>query len=233
MFESVIENEKSLTERVADQIIQRILSQNLMIGEKLPNEFELADDLKVGRGTIRESVKLLVSRNILEIRRGKGTFVSQAPGIVDDPLGLAFYKDKYKLAIDLLQIRCILEPEIAAVAAQNAQPEEIEALRLKCIEIEQLVDDAEDYIQQDAAFHTSIAQMTRNLVMPNLIPIIHTGIELFNVFPYEVERKEAISVHREIVEAIAARDPKQACEAMIKHLSYNIRNMEGLGNRYK
>jgi DNA-binding FadR family transcriptional regulator len=66
-------------------------------------------------------VKLLVSRNVLEIRRGKGTFVTLRPGVADDPLGLAFFKDKHKLASDLIDIRLILEPQIAGFAAQNAQ----------------------------------------------------------------------------------------------------------------
>ncbi|MEM1485374.1 FadR/GntR family transcriptional regulator [Oscillospiraceae bacterium PP1C4] len=232
MFESIIENQKPLTERAADQIISLILDQNLMRGEKLPNEFELAGNLKVGRGTIREAVKLLVSRNILEIRRGKGTFVSQDPGIVSDPLGLAFFKDKYKLVLDLIQIRCILEPQIAAIAAQNITDKEIGEMRRRCAEIERLVSNGENYTLQDAEFHTSIAQITRNLVMPNLIPIIHTGIELFNVFPYEVEREEAIKLHRDIIEALAAHDPRWASEAMTKHLSYNIRNMEELESRF-
>ena len=72
-------------------IRDRIITNDIQRGEKLPNEFELAESLNVGRGTIREAVKLLVSRNILEIRRGKGTFVAQEPGVADDPYGPVSY----------------------------------------------------------------------------------------------------------------------------------------------
>lgn len=90
-------NGKPLAEQVADYILKLIVDSGLEAGAKLPNEFELAERTGVGRGTIREAVKILVSRNILEIRRGAGTYVSDRQGIVEDPLGLAFIKDKKTL----------------------------------------------------------------------------------------------------------------------------------------
>ena len=78
-FGAVQESGKSLAEQVADRISDMIREQALTAGEKLPNEFELASLLNVGRGTVREAVKLLVSRSVLEIRRGKGTFVERIP----------------------------------------------------------------------------------------------------------------------------------------------------------
>ena len=74
IFETVKDKELPLAEQVAGQIRQLIIDRQLTNGEKLPNEFELAQQLNVGRGTVREAVKLLVARNVLEIRRGRGTF---------------------------------------------------------------------------------------------------------------------------------------------------------------
>ena len=106
VFSNIQDNRtSSLAEQVADQINQVIIDQNINAGEKLPNEFELAARLNVGRGTIREAVKLLVARNCLEIRRGKGTFVVEKPGQIEDPLGFAYVKDKITLAIDLMELR--------------------------------------------------------------------------------------------------------------------------------
>ena len=103
VFSNIQDNRtSSLAEQVADQINQVIIDQNINAGEKLPNEFELAARLNVGRGTIREAVKLLVARNCLEIRRGKGTFVVEKPGQIEDPLGFAYVKDKITLAVDLM-----------------------------------------------------------------------------------------------------------------------------------
>ena len=77
LFETVKDKEVPLAEQVAEQIRQLIIDRQLTHGEKLPNEFELAQQLNVGRGTVREAVKLLVARNVLEIRRGRGTFVAR------------------------------------------------------------------------------------------------------------------------------------------------------------
>ena len=67
---------KSLGEIDSDKIIKLIVDDNLKIGDRLPNEYELADKLGVGRSTVREAIKALVSRNILEIKRGSGTFIN-------------------------------------------------------------------------------------------------------------------------------------------------------------
>ena len=102
MFKTVQQkNDGPLSERVAQQISNLIKEQNIGVGDKLPNEFELAENLNVGRGTIREAVKLLVARNCLEIRRGKGTYVTEELGKIDDPLGFEYVKDKLRLAKDL------------------------------------------------------------------------------------------------------------------------------------
>ncbi len=233
MFEAVTGNEKSLAERVTDQILQLIIDENLTSGEKLPNEFDLAKSLKVGRGTVREAVKLLVSRNVLEIRRGKGTFVTLRPGVAADPLGLAFFKDKHKLASDLIDIRLILEPQIAGFAAQNAQESEIERMKRLCEEIEELAFANKDYAALDVELHTCIAESTRNLVMPNLIPIINSGISLYNAFPVYSKRIMALKVHREIINAISEHDPIKASDAMLRHLNYNKLNLEELMGKYK
>ena len=74
-MENVKQTSQSLPEQIAEQIRKMIIEQRLGIGERLPNEFELAQQLNVGRGTIREAVKILVARNVLEIQRGKGAII--------------------------------------------------------------------------------------------------------------------------------------------------------------
>ena len=115
---------KLLGDQAADQIIQLIIDNDGKAGDKMPNEYELAEQLNVSRSTVREAIKALVSRNILEIKRGSGTFISEKCGISDDPLGLMFVKNKLKLATDLLEIRFMIEPKIASLAAANATDEE-------------------------------------------------------------------------------------------------------------
>ena len=86
-----------------------------------PNETILSERLNAGRSSVREAMKLLASRNIVTIRQGSGTYISSSPGMVDDPLGFTFIGNKQKLITDLLEVRFLLEPSIAAMAATRAR----------------------------------------------------------------------------------------------------------------
>lgn len=97
--------EKSLPEKLSDDIIAYILEEQLQPNDKLPNESVLSEKMGAGRSSIREAMKLLASRNIVTIRQGSGTYVAASPGVVDDPLGFTFIDDKKKLTLDLLDVR--------------------------------------------------------------------------------------------------------------------------------
>ena len=117
---------KLLAEQVEDQIYHYILDEALEPGAKLPNEFALGEKFRVGRSTIREAVKLLSSKGIVEVRQGSGTYVVTTVKGLSDPLNLRSVQDKNALAFDLVNVRLLLEPGIAEMAAQNATPEDIE-----------------------------------------------------------------------------------------------------------
>ncbi|WP_315068161.1 FadR/GntR family transcriptional regulator [uncultured Clostridium sp.] len=219
---------KSLGEQTSERIIQLIIENDWKIGDKLPNEYELADMLNVGRSTIREAIKALVSRNILEIRRGAGTFISQKGGIADDPLGLTFVKDKFKLALDLLEVRFMIEPSIASIAAVKATEDEIQQMSVLCDEIESLILNNEPYLGKDIEFHTAIAKSSKNLVMVNLIPIINSSITIFIDITNQKLRNETIETHREILNAIKSHNSNAAHDAMLLHLVYNRRNIRSV-----
>lgn len=221
MLKSINQETKPLAERVAEEIQHLILDQSLKAGDKLPNEFEMAEELNVGRGTIREAVKILVSRNILEIRRGCGTFVCEKPGLTEDPLGLSFVADKQKLTEDLGEVRLMIEPAAAALAAKNATEEEIQRLEALTEEIEELIRRDESHMEKDIAFHELIAASSKNLVMPNLVPVIHSAIPLFIAWTDKELSDDTVRSHRRIVEAIRRRDPEAAREAMQEHLTIN------------
>ena len=177
VFSNIQDNRtSSLAEQVADQINQVIIDQNINAGEKLPNEFELAARLNVGRGTIREAVKLLVARNCLEIRRGKGTFVVEKPGQIEDPLGFAYVKDKITLAVDLMELRLQLEPWVAQLAAQRIEETEKDTLRQLCEQVEHKIRSGEDHGPADKEFHAYIARCTHNSVITEIMPV--SGAEL-------------------------------------------------------
>lgn len=221
VFETIKTKEASLSERTAEQISRLIREQQLASGDKLPSEFELAELLHVGRGTIREGIKLLVARNVLEIRRGKGTYIAPNPGEIPDPLGFAFYPDQFRLALDLAEIRGQTEPWIARMAAEHATEEDIIQLRKSCSVVEQDILNERDHSQNDVLFHVDIAKCTHNLVVPKLIPIITYAVTLFVSLTESRLRMETIVGHRELVEAISAGDGIRAEKTMAQHIEYN------------
>lgn len=216
-----MDKQQSLSERVADDIQEMIISQKYLVGERLANEFELAEELKVGRNTIREAIKLLASKNIVEIRRGKGTFVSERPGLIDDPLGLSFLSNQALLSADLLEVRQIIEPAIAKLAARNRTSENIEEMLASCLAVEEAIALGKNHTEEDMLFHTAIAKGTQNQVIPNLIPIIHSSISAFIEETNNVLKQETITTHREILAAIKSGSEEQAEAAMKEHLRIN------------
>lgn len=226
MFDSVQEQRGGLlSDKVADQINQLIIDKNFKVGDRIPNEFELSKELNVGRGTIREAIKLLVARNCLVIRRGVGTFVAERTGQVEDPLGLNYFEDKYTLAKDLLEIRMRLEPWIASLAAQRITEDEKAELVRRCNELEQEVLSGKDHGDKDKEFHRFLAECTHNGVMPELIPIITHSVQYFSRLKDPKLLEGTTKTHREITEAVCHNDPGAAEDSMRRHLQMNINSI--------
>lgn len=217
--------DKPLSSKLSEELLNYIRSENLKPGDRLPNESILAKKMGVGRSSIREAMKLLASRNIVTIRQGSGTYISQTPGMVEDPLGFSFIADKQKLAQDSLEVRFLLEPAIASLAAQNASEEDISLLRRLCQEVEDLVWLGQDHTQKDIEFHTAIALSSKNVVVPRLIPVINSAIPLLIELTGNTLKQETIDTHRVLTDAIAAHNAAAAHDAMYLHLVYNRARM--------
>lgn len=212
---------KLLGARVEEALMAYILDTPVPVGGKLPNEFELGQMFQAGRSTVREAVRSLTTKGILEVRRGDGTYVKSHRTLTEDPLGLSRLEDKYKLALELLEVRLALEPEIAAAAAARATPEDRAALRALCDEVEQLCRTGGDHIPKDIAFHTCIARCSQNRVMEMLVPIINTAVMTFASLTHRTLRRETVQTHRAITNAILEGDAVGARCAMVMHLTYN------------
>ena len=220
---NLIQDEKNLPSKVSDDIINFILEENLTAGDKLPNETVLSERLNVGRSTIREAMKLLASRNIVTIRQGSGTYVSSSTGIVTDPLGFTFIGDKKKLVQDLMEVRILLEPAIAAMAATHADKKDIDKIVSLCDEVEELIKAKKDHTDKDIEFHNAIAMSSKNVVVPRLIPVLNSSIPLFVEMTGNQLLEETIETHRMIANAIAENNVLAAQDAMYLHLIYNRR----------
>lgn len=224
---------KLLGSQVEEKLMKYILNSPVKIGEKIPNEFELAEKFGVGRSTIREAVKGLVSKGVLEVRRGSGTYVVSTISVEDDPLGLSKLEDKFKLAMELLEVRLMLEPEIAQLAAKYATKEDKRHLKTLCDEVEELLTQGEDYIRKDVEFHTCIARCGKNRVVEMLIPMIDTAVLTFASLTRRALSKETLETHRAVTDAILSGDEMGAKCAMMMHLTYNRQELIRLRDQNK
>lgn len=211
----------TLVDKTAAKLKSYIEDRDLSPGDKLPNEYELSKILNVGRNTVREAVRFLASRNILLIRHGAGTFISENTGQVDDPFGFSFMDNQDKLVRDLMEIRIMIEPRIAGLAAQNATEKELKELERLCQDIENAIDKKEEFSVKDELFHSYIGKCSGNDIISKLLPVISEGISAYSTNVSEQEYEQTRISHRRIVDAIKDRRPCDAEEAMLFHLMYN------------
>lgn len=218
-------SKKTLVDTTAQKLMVYIDQNSLQPGDKLPNEFDLSKILNVGRNTTREAVRVLASRNILAIRQGAGTFVADNTGVIEDPLGFSFVANPDKLVDDLMQIRIMVEPQIAALAAENATKEDIEDLEQICLDIEKAIQHKEDFSELDKAFHSHVGRICGNDVISKLLPIIAEGISVYSNTVSEQETVQTIKSHQAILNAIKNKRPTEAEQAMLFHLLFNRNRM--------
>lgn len=234
MNQKKVQIKKTLGQQTEDQLMEYILDNQIEVGSKIPNEFELAEMFHVGRSTVREAVKGLISRGILEVRRGDGTYVISRVYMENDVLGFGQIQDRYQLALDLFDVRLMIEPEIVTWACRKAKKEEISRLKELCDEVELLYKQGHNHVQKDIEFHTYLAKLSGNMVVERLIPVINTSVVVFANITYRSLMQETMVTHRAVVDAIERRDPVGAKCAMIMHLTYNRQAlMEFLEKREK
>ncbi|MRM86896.1 FadR family transcriptional regulator [Faecalicatena contorta] len=213
------EKAKPLAQKAAEEIIKIIKENKMEPGDRLKNEYELAELLNVGRGTVREAIRSLVSKNILEVRQGAGTFVSYKNGIPEDPLGLAFEGLNESLALDMMDVRLMLEPEIAALAAMNATSRQIDLMLEQCQKVEDLIKANMPYRQEDVLFHQRVAECSGNRVVVKLIPVITSSVQLNIGVTRDRYKAQTVTEHRAIAEAIVNHDVYKAKYSMVSHLN--------------
>jgi GntR family transcriptional repressor for pyruvate dehydrogenase complex len=210
-----------LYEQVVEQIEERILSGDLHTGDQLPSERQLAEQLNVSRTVVREAVKALSQKGLVEIRTGRGTFIKDGtPEAVRHSLNLMMRFEQDAGPHWLVEVREIIEPEIAALAASRINEKRLLTLKEAIAEMDASLDRIEDYIAADLKFHSALAEATDN---PLILKLVDTIVDLLQ------EQRAKIGVttngplraqihHKQIFEAIERRDPESARREMRAHL---------------
>lgn len=214
------ENGKTLVELTTDKIIRYITARQLQPGDKVPTEAEFLEKFAVSRGTLREAFKVLIARNILESRQGAGTFISEKQGIPDDPLGLTFIYDDHMLALDMIDLRLMIEPKAAQLAAINATEDQKKSLVEITNAMEERINNGESYVELDGKFHQLIAEATGNKVIGNLTYILFTSIEKnIELTLNNLSVSNTLYYHHKILNAILDGKIFDAYNFMTSHLS--------------
>ena len=163
---------KSRAQQTAERLYSRIVvEQALAAGEKLPNEVELAKSLGVSRATLREAIRTLTAQGILEVRRGKGTFVSEQVKSIDD-FGFDRLSRVRGQLRDLFELRSIFEPQAARLACRRATAAERAEILEQGAAVEQCIRSGRDRAAADRAFHAAIVRATHNEFLMRLLPLI-------------------------------------------------------------
>ena len=225
------EEKKSSVDLVVDALIEYIMANGLKAGDRLPNGKDLCALLNVSLGTLRESIQRLAVRNVLEVRRSVGVFVSPKNGTSDDPLGFALVRDRTKLIQDLADFRLVIEPRAAAMAAQNRTDEQLDSLR-EAVEFQEFYlekHDADRIKSMDSRFHETVFKMSGSAIFYDVLLPLHKKILKYRrASVSNTSRAEAsVAEHHAIYEAIAASNSTLAEKLIIEHLDNAYMHMKG------
>lgn len=218
-----------LSEQTSARLYERIMEERVYApGSKLPNENELSEELKVSRTTLREAISFLVAQGVLEIRRGKGTFVTEdlsASGL--DLTSLSGLRSRER-ARDLFEMRLIFEPATVALACQRATDEELDQIRRKAERVEQVAAEGGDWPLADQEFHWAIIRASHNEYMRRLYPIINSAVnEIMQLAPNRKQMEDtALADNRLILEFLLNRDGEGASHAMSIHMKHLIHTLQ-------
>lgn len=222
-FKSVADGKKT-HEKVADQIRHAIFEKKIRPGEKLPPERELADMFNTSRVTVRAAILTLKNAGLIysKIGMGGGTFVADDIGEAELTRLLRDVIGWKKIAIDhVIDVRAIVEPQIAYMAARNAEKHDIENIWSTIKELERIFKAKTKFRGSDENFHRALATAAKN---PLLSLFQSSLIDVLFKFLYDViwqeEHKQSILLHHiKIAEKVQEKDPEAARKAMVDHLS--------------
>jgi GntR family transcriptional repressor for pyruvate dehydrogenase complex len=214
-----------VTHDAIESIRELIASGEWGPGTRLPREADLAAQLGLSRNSLREAVRALSLARVLEVRQGDGTYVSSLePHDLLEPTRFATHLLRGSTVLELFEVRRMLEPEAAAMAALRADDDIKIALRRELDRMFDAGDRVEDLVEADAAFHDVIGQAPGNAVLRSLLQSLSTRTvraRLWHGMADHVALDLARAEHTRIYEAIVARDPDLARAATTMHIASN------------
>ena len=211
----------SAVQQVEECLRQYVLSDEIQIGDKLPTEKHLCTSLGVGRGTVREAIRLLQAKGLVEIRPSRGAFVLQKHETQHEDVIGWFHDNEFEVR-DLNDIRTAIEPLAVKLAIQRCSNDEIR--RLRDIHQQSVLaaqrNDAPQLARLDEEFHSYIFECARNKPLADINKKIVTGLAIFRSKTFYIPRniQNFIPAHAAILQAFEKRDITMGQANMIAHL---------------
>jgi GntR family transcriptional repressor for pyruvate dehydrogenase complex len=223
MFKTVT-RDSTLSERANEQIESLIVSGAIRPGDRLPPERELGEMLGVSRTVVREAVKSLAAKGLVEVRTGAGTYVKKIGSeIMRAPLDLLLRASVLR-SDEIHEVRAMLEIRIAELAALRARPDDIRAMEETIELLKNRSITPHEYATADVAFHRHLAVATRNHLLLALVQSLQGVMFAVRLRAAsslgDAPRENAILYHSQILECVKAGDSNGARAAMLEHLAY-------------
>jgi len=219
---SAVKRPERLSVQVANQIQNLILSKRLRVGDRLPPERELCEQFGVSRTVIREAIRALEAKGLLATQVGSGTYVKglQCEDVADSIGMYIVTRNKSVSHSKLMEVRRVLEVQIAALAAERASEESISELEALLAKMDEAREDPHAFAKFDLEFHVALARATGNellvILLDPLMDVLYEARRLASNLAGVPE--EAMELHRHILNKVRAGDAEGAAEAMAVHL---------------
>ncbi|MCE7793363.1 FadR family transcriptional regulator [Salipaludibacillus sp. CUR1] len=201
--------------------INQIMSHDqLKAGDKLPSERELAERLQVGRSSVREALRALELLDLIETRKGEGTFIQEAGSHrLAEILASFFLKDE-KARQDVTETRRIIEIEAVRLGCQRAEKDQLDKLQMLIHEARDKWSEGEIPVEEDYLFHKTLVQSSQNILLYNIWrPLVeYAKIALKDSLAREGRTGFSIKEHETIYEALLAGEEEKAVSSLKHHL---------------
>jgi len=210
--------------RLASELARMIRDGSLVAGDRIPAERELAELVRMSRASVREALRELELRGLLDRRPGRGTVVLEAPRPELDAGLLGSVDTAGRMLREVMDLRAVVEPPITERAAARGTAEEVEALRRLIADGEAAAHGAEQdfarYVELDVEFHLALARMTHNPFLDRLLQVTNEWMAPTRQNTLQSSRRieASLAAHKNICAAVADREPERAAAAMREHL---------------
>jgi len=216
----------SLSAQVVNEIERHIKEGVWKVGDKIPAEPELVEQFGVSRNTLREAIQALIHAGMLEAKQGDGTYI-----VSNDRLSAIISKKMNNAdIIEILEVRNLIEKEVARKACLKASEEQINELSRYFELRNRAYEDWQDAIKADMDFHLYIAEIAGNKLLSDLYKSMYFNLStLIEVYFQETKYHKQDELHRGLFEAIKARDAEGAAEVIVKLIELEMTVLVGKG----